>query len=115
MLLLSLCSFLKMAVAIVQEGQKYELKSGSNFHYTVLASGSGAVHYPSYMVCALLFALSLWDSKYSKACVYQSGGTWVGRSLPNGVEFQLEESVSVADRDAFLIISIQPATEPRRS
>jgi hypothetical protein len=62
------CSLLRMAVDKInaQQGQKYEFKSGNEGKYAVLALGSGEVYYPSYVVCAVLFALSLQASKCSR-------------------------------------------------
>jgi hypothetical protein len=33
---------------------------------------------------------------------------WVGRSLPRGVEFQLEDNVLESDKNGFMVMSIQP-------
>ena len=36
-----------------------------------------------------------------------SSGIWVGRSLPTGVEFRLEDDVLKSDERGFLVMGIQ--------
>ena len=54
-----------MPVFVAQEGGKYKLETDHQVKYIATALDSGEIHYPSYMVCFILFVLSLEASKRS--------------------------------------------------